>query len=164
MFTQKCFIRKNTPELRKKLDEIGRDFVQNGYGEWHVNVEKNEYLFCGDEPFAGDVLCYYMGRVCKPTEGVDCGTNEELFLAIAALRDDTDNMQWFIQDRYVNIGVGGQICGMEPKRKISEKWLLYDQNNKKLSERIKLDTSESYSNNSELRKATVQELIGHFNK
>ena len=23
MFTQPCFIRKNTPELRKKLDELG---------------------------------------------------------------------------------------------------------------------------------------------
>ena len=27
---------------------------------------------------------------------IDCGTNEELFLAIAALRDDTDKLQWFI--------------------------------------------------------------------
>ena len=28
-------------------------------------------------------------------DGVDCGTNEELFLAIAALRDDSDKHQWF---------------------------------------------------------------------
>lgn len=27
---------------------------------------------------------------------IDCGTNEELFLAIAALRDDTDDSQWFV--------------------------------------------------------------------
>lgn len=27
---------------------------------------------------------------------IDCGTNEELFLAIAALRDNTDKFQWFI--------------------------------------------------------------------
>lgn len=26
---------------------------------------------------------------------IDCGTNEDLFLAIAALRDDTDKNQWF---------------------------------------------------------------------
>lgn len=26
---------------------------------------------------------------------IDCGTNEELFLAIAALRNDTDKCQWF---------------------------------------------------------------------
>jgi len=95
MFTQRCFIRKNTPELMVELDKIGRDFVQNGYGEWQVHIEKNEYLFCGYEPFAGDFLYYYIGRVCKPTEGIDCGENEELFLAIASLRDDSDNMQWF---------------------------------------------------------------------
>lgn len=27
---------------------------------------------------------------------IDCGINEELFLAIAALRDDTDDSQWFV--------------------------------------------------------------------
>lgn len=27
---------------------------------------------------------------------IDCGTNELLFLAIAALRDDTDKNQWFV--------------------------------------------------------------------
>ena len=29
------------------------------------------------------------------TNSIDCGTNEDLFLAIAALRDDSDYMQWF---------------------------------------------------------------------
>ena len=29
---------------------------------------------------------------------IDCGTNEELFLSLAALRDDTDRHQWFIDD------------------------------------------------------------------
>ena len=29
---------------------------------------------------------------------IDCGTNEELFLAIAALRDDTDNQVFIHQD------------------------------------------------------------------
>ena len=95
MFTQKCFIRKNTPEIRKRLDEIGRAFIENGHGEWRIHVDKNEYLFCGDEQFCDDRIYYYIGRVCKPIEGINCGTNDELFLAIAALQDDTDNMQWF---------------------------------------------------------------------
>ena len=137
MFTQKCFIRKNTPELRKKLDEIGRDFVQNGYGEWHVNVEKNEYLFCGDEPFAGDVLCYYMGRVCKPTEGVDCGTNEELFLAIAALRDDSDKHQYFTNGVF---------------------WIKCSQ----LELKHELDNNYEEFCVADFHKATVEELIEHF--
>ena len=95
MFTQKCFIRKNTPEIRKRLDEIGRAFIENGHGEWRIHVDKNEYLFCGDEQFCDGRIYFYIGRVCKPIEGIDCGTNEELFFAIASLRDDTDNIQWF---------------------------------------------------------------------
>lgn len=95
MFTQKCFIRKNTPEIRKRLDEIGRAFIENGHGEWRIHVDKNEYLFCGDEQFCDGRIYFYIGRVCKPIEGIDCGTNEDLFLAIAALRDDTDKNQWF---------------------------------------------------------------------
>lgn len=34
------------------------------------------------------------------TDGfIDCGTNEDLFLALAALRDDSDYMQWFTNDQ-----------------------------------------------------------------
>lgn len=29
---------------------------------------------------------------------IDCGTNEDFFLGIAALRDDTDKNQWFVLD------------------------------------------------------------------
>ena len=29
---------------------------------------------------------------------IDCGTNEGMFLALAALRDDTDRNQWFVDD------------------------------------------------------------------
>ena len=32
-------------------------------------------------------------------EHIDCGANEKLFLALAALRDDNDYMQWFISDK-----------------------------------------------------------------
>ncbi len=35
------------------------------------------------------------GHPLKKRGSVDCGTNEDLFLAIAALRDDTDKYQWF---------------------------------------------------------------------
>lgn len=34
---------------------------------------------------------------------IDCGTNEDLFLALAALRDDTDNGQFFVfEERFVS--------------------------------------------------------------
>lgn len=32
---------------------------------------------------------------------IDCKTNEDLFFALAALRDDSDNRQWFVIDEYL---------------------------------------------------------------
>ena len=140
MFTQKCFIRKNTPEIRKRLDEIGRAFIENGHGEWRIHVDNNEYLFCGDEQFCDNRIYYYIGRVCKPIEGIDCGTNEELFLAIAALRDDSD-----IDNNQVFIHQDGNFYKCECDSKI-DMWGDFEE-------------SESYP-----RKATVSELIELFNK
>lgn len=85
-FTTPCFIRKNTPELRKKLGELGYK-VSN---EAHINdnfltIDNNE-VFGIEEPYTPEEYNGY----------IHCGTNEKLFLAIAALRDDTDKYQWFI--------------------------------------------------------------------
>lgn len=119
MFTQKCFIRKNTPELVKKLEELGYKALfsaSNVYGE---------YLFCQyDTVFSYDLS----EKSWHPNnlEWIDCGTNENLLLAIASIRYDTDNMQWFVDP-----------CGHWHFNPTS------------------LDG---------LRKATVQELIEHFNK
>lgn len=79
-FIQPCFIRKNTPELRKKLEELG----------YKMNLiyspnEQNLYIGGGVYSSANFIDNYYL----------DCGTNEELFLALAALRDDSDYIQWF---------------------------------------------------------------------
>lgn len=78
-FTQSCFIRKNTPELKKKLEELG----------YKMNLiyspnEHNLYIGSGVYSSANFIDNYYL----------DCGTNEELFLALAALRDDTNVNQW----------------------------------------------------------------------
>ena len=137
MFTQKCFIRKNTPEIRKRLDEIGRAFIENGHGEWRIHVDKNEYLFCGDEQFCDDRIYYYIGRVCKPIEGINCGTNEELFLAIASLRDDSDKFQYFTNGVF---------------------WIKCSQ----LELKHELDNNYEEFCVADFHKATVQELIEHF--
>ena len=94
-FTTPCFIRKNTPELRNKLEGLGYLFIPNGWNEWSIPIENCEYLLCDTDTYQGNPISYYTGKVCKPNLGIDCGTNEELFLAIAALRDDTDNNQLF---------------------------------------------------------------------
>lgn len=88
-FTQQCFIRKNTPELREKLEEIGRKLLfaaRNGYGNVLFTMKGELGLV---QPYV---------NFSSPNTVIDCGTNEEMFLALAALRDDTDRNQWFVDD------------------------------------------------------------------
>ena len=88
MFTQKCFIRKNTPELVKRLEELGYKAsfsARNGYGE---------YLYA----FNGIVVGGEYNAYDERAGFIDCNDSEELFLAISALRDDTDKNQWFVHD------------------------------------------------------------------
>lgn len=105
-FTQQCFIRKNTPELRKKLEELG--YEANSYEcFWD---DENRYIITtiSSNGFAFYTLCIKNCCMLENKEFIDCGDNEDLFLAIAALRDDTDINQWFIMDveEYVNINQG----------------------------------------------------------
>lgn len=84
MFTQPCFIRKDTTELRKKLKDLGQreNSFDDFSGKW---LAANHGMFISvSEGFQ---------NLCK--EDIDCGTNEQLFLAIAALNDNGDYMQWF---------------------------------------------------------------------
>lgn len=87
MFTTPCFIRKNTPELRKKLKELGYTL--------HPTVlyagNYPQFLFCNRNMYAP----YGIGYREEIDRAVDCGTSSELFLAIAALRDDSDKEQYF---------------------------------------------------------------------
>ena len=126
MFTQKCFIRKNTPELVKKLELLGYIIVNFGVID----------IFNGKPYLLTDTNGGIYGMF-NPEEGcIYCGANEELFLAIAALRDDSDYMQWFTN---------------------GEKWyqdILCDR------EVEKYGASKPIS----FHKATVQELIKHFKK
>lgn len=82
MFTTPCFIRKNTPELRKKLEELG-------YNR-HPFYGDNEYLYLNRGFYHTNVIGYSE----EIERMIDCGNNEELFLALAALRNDTDKNQW----------------------------------------------------------------------
>lgn len=115
-FTTQAFILKNTPELRKKLEELGYLFIPNGWNEWSIPIENCEYLLCDTDTYQGNPISYYTGKVCKPNLGIDCGTNEELFLAIAALRDDTDDNQWFTNGKgdwgMYRDGSDGNLPGM----------------------------------------------------
>lgn len=88
-FTTPCFIRKSTPELTDMLYRLGN---RAGNSFWHLPntllvADKDQYTTFDDERGRADYLIQY--------GYIDCGENEELFLALAALRDDSDYMQWF---------------------------------------------------------------------
>lgn len=146
-FTQPCFIRKNTPELRKRLEELGYT-----NGAWESPHFEYPYLMCFPNRKFGlfkgegfymtedDYRCDGERRTYNPPkEYIDCGDNEELFLALAALRDDTDKWQLFIfdgidvPDYFLQKG-DMWICSLD----------------KHLVENC--------------HKATVEEIIEHFNK
>lgn len=140
-FTTPCFIRKNTPELRRGLKELG---YFNNSPQWTNNCS---IIWAYQYPMKGfdtpnyviadsfDIPFDKHSALCG--KFIDCGTNEELFLAIAALRDDTDKYQWFTDgDKWI-------LC---PKTKFSTYWVYYDVD-------VNLDV---------IHKATVDELIEHF--
>ena len=131
MFTTPCFIRKNTKELRDKLSSItGTErwlfSLRNGYGNYIIH---NQYIDSSDNSVE-DNKC----------DLIDCGDNEELFLAIAALRDDSNEHQWFVWD----FEEGDEGKG--------DRWKLYDN-----------DSNWCWWI-FEVHKATVEELIYHFKK
>ena len=139
-FTTSCFIRKNTPELLTKLENLGYKSVSliedrpclftasylNAYHsippEWFDDDNPHTTYNCADR--------------------IDCGTNENLFLAIAALRDDTDNNQMFINGKgdwgIYRDGSDGGLSGID----------FYGMPND-----LNVDN---------YHKATVEELIEHF--
>lgn len=91
----KAFIRKNTEELCKKLELMGYSHVDNGHDEWHIPMNKLDYLVTGFErnyAGTGKDFAYYMG-----TNGywsdmwIDCEQDEEKFLTIA--KEAIDNLK-----------------------------------------------------------------------
>lgn len=93
-FTTPCFIRKNTEELRKRLEELGyslcpgRDLDQKCLA---TSASHGQYMSISEKMY--DSTNPHVTYNCANRK--DCGTNESLFLAIAALRTDTDKFQWF---------------------------------------------------------------------
>jgi hypothetical protein len=140
-FKQPCFIRKNTPELRKKLEELG--YEANSYEcFWD---DENRYIITtiGSNGFAFYTLCIKNCCILENKEFIDCGDNEELFIAIASLRDDSDINQWFVMDveEYMNINQGD--------------WFIATDRTK--GKHIGTQIDPMYCH-----KATVEEIIEHF--
>lgn len=134
-FTTQCFIHKNTANIRNRLKELG--YYCNPYLGWH------NLFTCVFGINSVYSLDDYDTNGLKEIDGlIDCGTNEELFLAIAALKDDTDNNQLFTNGKgdwgIYRDGSDGGLSGMD----------FYGMPND-----FEIDN---------YHKATVDELIEHF--
>lgn len=98
-FITPCFIRKNTPELRKKLEELGYNNP--------IDVIEDERFCIATSPVNCNYHIIIKGAFDDTNPHytwncagrIDCGTNEELFLGIAALRDDTSANQYWVFDQ-----------------------------------------------------------------
>lgn len=137
-FTTAAFIRKNTPELRNKLEELGYYLHPEC-----IDDDRGNYLFVNREYYLNRPL----GYLEEFSRSIDCGTNEELFLAIAALRDDTDENQWFICD--VNHWDRSDNGEATVYAEIGE-WIFCKSND------------DDCARDNHYHKATVEELIEHF--
>ena len=135
MFTQSCYIKKNTLELRNKLEELGYE-----YGGKDTSYGEPKALYCHYDK--------YYECVQKPTRDhsiVNCEDNEELFIAIASLTNKTDKEQWFIYD--------SMDCKVEELR--DRFWFKCEED--KVEDHMFYDAM--FLN---CKKATVKELIEHF--
>ena len=135
-FCQQCFIRKNTLELRNKLEELG--YEPNGYECFWEDNSRYIITTIDNQGYSYYTLCIKDSCLLENELFIDCEDNEELFLALAALRNDTDKNQWVIDE-------ANECFGWE------DSWMICDKDD--MNERA------VYTH---YRKATVEEIIEHF--
>ena len=87
MFIQSCYIGKNSKELKEELENLGYK-----HGGKDIDSVGNSALYCNT---SGEYFEIYPSCPTRFENIMDCDTNEKLFLAIAALRDDSDNFSLF---------------------------------------------------------------------
>lgn len=130
MFTQPCFIKRISSELKEKLKELGYKDVGKVryYGE-------SQYIYCEGGIFY-ESPCTIEARY---NTFIDCGCNEELFIAIASMT----NNEYGLCDYYI-------VTVDNPRY---EKGSIH-----------RALPISSVIHPSCYRKATVKELIEHFKK
>lgn len=134
-FIQPCFIQKCTPALIEKLVGLGYKITGKTTLSYGIFCNNGKIKICStnEQPSI------------KDKDFIQCYDNEKLFLALAALRDDTDINQWFIYN--------SMDCIIEKLRTID--WFICDENS--IEDFACYDSS--YLN---CHKATVEEIIEYF--
>lgn len=139
-FTQPCFIQlQHNVDIFfviDKLDMLGYKRSINQYGLQEGS--ESTYIICKSD---GSYYFAYSISYYTNDWGINCIDNIELFTALAALRDDSDYMQWFVNkngyfEMCFNDKVENYLCGNGVRK--------YRQ------------IDETY------HKATVEEIIEHF--
>lgn len=88
-----CIIRKNTKELRESLMSLRY--------RWLVKEKGANCIVTNPEILKYMELQEKSARAWKDKGWIDCGTNNDMFLAIAALANNTDLGQWLIDRKSV---------------------------------------------------------------
>lgn len=142
-----CIIRKNTPELRSKLEQSGytRRF------SWNIDTDNVIQTLA---PYSDEYITFPDSDYERLTElypdNIACGTNEELFLAIAALTDDNDKDQYFVTE--VRLGSINHPESLIPKGSLI----------KCLVDKWDIPKNKFDSRGIPSHKATVEDLINDF--
>lgn len=95
-----CYINKNTEEIKNKLINLGYEQGVSFSKEDDCIQSRTGYVY-GNKMSEPHFVTENYDDMIDGRDGFDCGTNEDLFFAIAALRKDTDKNQWFIIDTEV---------------------------------------------------------------
>lgn len=87
-FLQPCFIQKCNKYIINNLINMGYKQIGKSEHSFGILCNNGKFKICStnEQPSSKDkniIQCYF---------------NDELFLALAALRNDTDKKQWFIHD------------------------------------------------------------------
>lgn len=141
MYTGKSFVSKNHYGIFLELYELS--------GRYLGDFLQDKQFTCFDQRGANTCSSDFVEKLMS-RGFVDCGTNEDLFLAIAALRDDSDIHQWFILD----------------KNTIIENSKIYQNGLYKKGSIIKCcwESIEDNCCGFKAHKASINELIEYFNK
>ena len=147
-FIQPCFIRKNTPEIRKTLEALG---YKASFGNINNDSIATSSITNTYSCISMSIFDNENPHINWKANGkrIDCGDNKELFIALAALQDDTNENQWFIAQRTMwDENYSGEIT----EHYKEGEWLLWGYYS--FMEDIPSD----------FRKATAEEIIEHFKK
>ena len=154
---------ENTPEMREWLGKVGYELSKYYSNKLDLifTTSTGKYGTFRNTP---EEIERYSSTKHVIGGRLDCLGNPDLFKAVTAMRDDSDYMQWFILDEYRQCGIGGNIVGLEPRKKIGEKWFLYESNDLKITKAINQDIEQSFFGKSDMRKATLPEILERFKK